>query len=100
MTGAGKNDVFEYQDTASNAAASLLVLSGTGDHPLGFKLPTVEHPYEHKSGVGSVAAWPALSASTKIDNKGMMIWDGTNIRVWTGGTLWATLALQGGGGSL
>lgn len=100
MTGAGKNDVFEYQDTATNAAASLLVLSGTGDHPLGFKLPTVQHPYEHKSGVGTVAAWPALSASTKIDNKGMMIWDGTNIRVWTGGTLWATLATQGGGGSL
>ena len=51
---------------------------------LGFFLPEVESPYKSCS---------TLSANTMMDNHGMMIWDGGNIRVWTGGTLWATVTL-------
>lgn len=94
-------DAYYTHTTAStNTSTALAVLSGTGDHPLGFRLPLVESPYKHKSGSGTVPAMPAVSASTKIDGKGTMIWDGSNIRVWTGGTLWATIATHGGGGSL
>ena len=83
------NTVRRY--TGSSAAA-LTVYSGSGSHPLGFQLPLVQKPYgDHSSNAG----WPALSANT-ADNKGMMIFDGANILVWTGGTLWGKLALVDG----
>ena len=84
-SGTNTNNVSRY---SGSPAAALTIFSGSGSHPLGFQLPLVGTPY----GTGSTSVWPDLSASTS-DGKGMMIWDGSNIRVWTGGTLWAKVGL-------
>ena len=36
-----------------------------------------------------------LTHDQSHQNKGMMFWDGKNIRVWTGGTKWAVVTLSG-----
>jgi|7_EtaG_2_1085326.scaffolds.fasta_scaffold03260_5 hypothetical protein len=93
-SGTNTNNISRY---SGSPAAALTVFSGSGSHPLGFQLPLVEEPYG-ESGGGSAPRWPDLSGSS-ADGKGMIVWDGSSIRVWTGGTLWATVGLLGDGGA-
>lgn len=93
----------------TNNVSALTVLSGTGSQPLGFKLPLIEL---HTNGQAPAIAtpgnaansWALLTGSTgsQSPNRGLMFWDGNNVRVYTGTTFpyYATLATLGGGGSL
>jgi hypothetical protein len=92
-----------------NQVAALAVMSGSGSQPLGFKLPLIElhtsgAPVLNPSPGSATNSWATLTGSTGSNspNKGLMFWDGNNIRVYTGTTwpYYATLATQGGGGSL
>ena len=92
----------------TNNVSALTVLSGTGSQPLGFKLPLIQlqaagsQPAIALNGGSSLNAWTTLTGSTSDANKGLMFWDGSNIRVYTGATFpyYATVATLGGGGSL
>ena len=89
----------------TNNVSALTVLSGTGSQPLGFKLPLIEIEASQAAGAQGPAGngnWTTLTGSTGHANKGLMFWDGSNIRVYTGATFpfYATVATLGGGGSL
>jgi len=78
-------------DNDRNGLAALSIYSGAGHNAMGFMLPLVEENFIY-SGSG---VWPpSLSATTHVaGSKGMMFWDGNNVRVWTGGTKWAKIGL-------
>jgi len=78
-------------DNDRNGLAALSIYSGAGHNAMGFMLPLVEENFIY-SGSG---VWPpSLSATTHVaGSKGMMFWDGNNVRVWTGGTKWAKMGL-------
>jgi hypothetical protein len=94
------------ETNGTNHVSSLTVLSGTGSQPLGFKLPLIElqatgsQPNIATPG-SALNSWTTLTGSTDQANKGLMFWDGSNVRVYTGATFpyYATLAAQGDGGS-
>jgi hypothetical protein len=74
---------------AGSNVAALTIYSGSGSHPLGFMMPSISVAPES-------VPHPELSgASATQDNTGLMFWDGRNIRVYTGGTNWAVIALSG-----
>ena len=78
-------------DNDRNGLAALSIYSGAGHNAMGFMLPLVEENFIY-SGSG---VWPpSISATTHVaGSKGMMFWDGNNVRVWTGGTKWAKIGL-------
>ena len=81
-----------FQSSKGSPYAALTIYSGSGQNALGFKLPRIDDV------PGQAFKFdPQLSGSTREnhDNRGLMFWDGRNIRVWTGGTYWATVALSG-----
>ena len=80
---------------SGSQVAALTVYSGSGSHPLGFMLPTLTKdpasvPHPRISGV---------TAGEAQDNTGLMFWDAVKgkIRVYTGGTLWASVRFEGDG---
>ena len=85
-------------DNDRNGLAALTIYSGAGHNAMGFMLPLVEENFIY-SGSG---VWPpSLSATTHVaGSKGMMFWDGNNIRVWTGGTKWAKIGLVDDGNAM
>jgi|TARA_R110000824_G_scaffold711_4_gene4456 hypothetical protein len=72
---------------AGSNVAALTIYSGSGSHPLGFMMPSISVAPES-------VPHPELSGSSKTqDNTGLMFWDGSAIRVYTGGTMWAKVGL-------
>ena len=82
--------------------AALTVYSGVGHQAMGFMLPLIEEKFIYSGGSDGSSNHvhtfdPRFSADTTMrkQNSGLMFWDGKNIRVWTGGTKWATVTLSG-----
>ena len=92
----------EAMTNGTNGTASFAVMSGSGSHPLGFKLPMIELNPAAGSEPAGIPNWAPLTGATGPSNTGIMFWDGQNIKVYTGQTFpyYATLATLGGGGSL
>ena len=78
--------------SAGLSTAALTVYSGSGSHPLGFMLPSVTKD-------PASVPHPSLSGTVTQDNTGLMFWDAVKgkIRVYTGGTLWASIRFEGDG---
>ena len=73
--------------SAGLSTAALTIYSGSGSHPLGFMMPSISVAPES-------VPHPDLSGGTRQqDNRGLMFWDGSAIRVYTGGTMWAKVGL-------
>ena len=83
-----------FQSSKGNRFAALTIHSGSGANALGFMLPRVDNTDWVADGNGFDSAMSAVT-HYNLDNRGLMFWDGRNIRVWTGGTMWATVALSG-----
>lgn len=77
---------------SGSQVAALTIYSGSGSHPLGFMMPSISVAPES-------VPHPQLSGgSRQQDNTGLMFFDGTHIRIYTGGsgTQWAKVALWDG----
>ena len=70
--------------------AAFQIFSGAGHNSQGFMLPLIE---DHGNNMFKFD--PGISGTTqdRINHKGLMFFDGDNIRVYTGGTHWAKLGL-------
>jgi len=72
---------------SGSQVAALTIYSGSGSHPLGFMMPSISVAPES-------VPHPDLTGSTRQQNNvGLMFWDGSAIRVYTGGTMWAKVGL-------
>jgi hypothetical protein len=87
-----KIGVSSVASVSGSQVAALTIYSGSGSHPLGFMMPSISKapesvPHPRLSGV---------TAGESQDNNGLMFFDGTHIRIYTGGTNWAKVALWDG----
>ena len=79
-----------FNDSKLLKGAAFQIFSGAGHNAQGFMLPLIE---DHSNNMFKFD--PGISGTTqdRINHKGLMFFDGDNIRVYTGGTHWAKLGL-------